>query len=217
MAMDLLPAGNCIDNRMKITSFIFDFGNVICSFDPGLFYVRAQSYSSLSPDDLLAALKSSHAIMRDYETGLLTSEEFYRQICSACQLTVSRNDFIAAYTQIFEPIPSTYELIRQLKPRYKLGLLSNTNEWHYVHGIKPVEVFPLFDTVTLSYEVKAMKPAQEIYHDALGKLGVSPAECVYIDDLEENVLAAQNLGMQGFLYRTGEELRSSLEQLGLQI
>jgi glucose-1-phosphatase len=202
---------------MTINAFIFDFGNVVCSFDIRLFYLRAQPYSSLPPDDLHAALKSSHGIMRDYETGLLTSEEFFARICTACRLTVSQKEFVAAYTQIFEPIPSTYELIRRLKPRYKLGLLSNTNEWHFEHGIKPVEVFPLFDTVTLSYEVKAMKPAEKIYRDALGKLGVPPAECVYIDDLEENVLAAQELGMQGFLFRTGEELRSSLKRLGVEI
>jgi FMN phosphatase YigB (HAD superfamily) len=199
------------------TTFIFDFGNVICSFDPALIVARTQQYSSLSPDELLAALKGSHALMRDYETGLLTSDEFFERICSACRLSVPKKEFIAAYTQIFQPIESTYTLIRELKPRYKLGLLSNTNEWHFEYGIKPVEVFPLFDTVTLSYEVKAMKPAQEIYMDALQKLGARPAECMYVDDLEENVLAAEKLGMQGFLFRSGDTLRESLKQLGVQI
>ena len=179
---------------MTITAFIFDFGNVICSFDPRYFFLRAQQYTSLPPESLLVALTQSHSIMRDYETGLLTSDEFYARICSACGLSISREDFIKAYTQIFVPIPSTYSLIRELRPAYKLGLLSNTNEWHFEYGIKPTEVFPLFDTVTLSYEVKAMKPARQIYIDAINKLGVAPAECVYIDDLEENVLRRGNLG-----------------------
>jgi HAD superfamily hydrolase (TIGR01509 family) len=202
---------------MSITAFIFDFGNVICSFDPQIFLARAQPYSSLSPDGLLAAFKQSHGTMREYETGLVTSEEFFARIRSACRLSVSKEDFIVAYTQIFAPIPSTYKLVRELKPRYKLGLLSNTNEWHFEYGIKPVEIFPLFDTVTLSYEVKAMKPAREIYFDALGKLGVPPAECFYIDDLEENVIAARELGMHAFLFRSGEELRESLTHLGVRI
>ena len=202
---------------MTITAFIFDFGNVICSFDPHLFFVRAQQYSNLPPESLLVALKGSVEIMREYETGLLTSDEFFTRIRSTCRLTVSREEFIRAYTQIFAPIPSTYALIRELRPHYKLGLLSNTNEWHFEYGIKTTEVFPLFDTVTLSYKVKAMKPARQIYTDAINKLGAAPAECVYIDDLEENVVAAKEFGMQALLFRSGDELRESLMRLGVQI
>ncbi len=202
---------------MKISAFIFDFGNVICSVDWRIFFTRIIPYSSLSPEEFLASLKQVHDIMRGYETGLLTSDEFFARACATCRLTVSKEDFIARYTQFFTPIPSTYALIKELKPHYKLGLLSNTNEWHFEHGIKPVEVFPLFDTVTLSYLVKAMKPAREIYLDALGKLGVPAAQCVYIDDLEENVLGAQELGMQGFLFTSGDQLRDSLVKLGIRI
>lgn len=202
---------------MNIRAFIFDFGNVICSFDVRVFLARAKPYSALSTDELLVALQAAHPIMRDYETGLMTSEEFFTRMCAACQLSVSREDFITAYTQFFTPIPSTYELIRALKPRYKLGLLSNTNEWHFEHGIKPVEVFPLFDTVTLSYEVKAMKPAPEIYYDALRKLDMPAEACVYIDDLEENVVAARNLGMHALHFRSGEQLRASLTDLGIRV
>lgn len=202
---------------MKIAAFLFDFGNVICSFDPRLFLLQARSYSSLSLEDLFSALKGSVGTMRDYETGLITSENFYARICSTCRLSASRDDFIEAYTRIFTPIPSTFRLIRELRPHYKLGLLSNTNEWHFEYGIKPVEVFPLFDTVTLSYEVKAMKPAPEIYIDALGKLGVPAEQCVYIDDLEENVIAARELGMHAVHFQSGDQLREELMRMGVPL
>jgi len=202
---------------MSITAFIFDFGNVICSFDVRVFLARALPYSALMLDELRRALQQSHDTMRDYETGLITSDEFFARICTACRLSVSREDFITAYTQIFSPIPSTYALLRELRPHYKLALLSNTNEWHFHYGIRPVEVFPLFDTVTLSYEVKAMKPAPEIYRDALGKLGVAPQECVYIDDLQENVVAARDLGMHAFHFTSGDELRDGLVELGIRL
>ena len=118
---------------MTIRAFIFDFGNVICSFDPGTFFTRAMSYSSLSREELLTSLKQAHDMMREYETGLLTSDEFFTRICAACRLTVSKEDFIKAYTYIFEPIPSTYALIKELKPRYKLGLLTESNRQKYFH------------------------------------------------------------------------------------
>jgi glucose-1-phosphatase len=202
---------------VTVRAFIFDFGNVICSFDPQLFHTRFLPFSSLPPNEFSLALRASHGLIREYETGLLTSDEFYARICSICRLSIARKDFIAAYTQIFTPIPSTYELIRKLKPHYRLALLSNTNEWHFEYGIKTVEVFPLFDTVTLSYEVKAMKPARAIYDDALLKLRLPPAECVYIDDLEENVIAARELGMHAFLFRSGDQLREALLKQGVRI
>ena len=200
---------------MTITAFIFDFGNVICSFDPRYFLLRAQKYSTLPPEGLLLSLTQAHSIMRDYETGLLTSDEFYGRICSTCRLAVSRDDFIRAYTQIFAPIPSTYALIRELRPHYRLGLLSNTNEWHFEYGIKPTEVFPLFDTVTLSYEVKAMKPARRIYLDAINKLGVAPAACVYIDDSAVNVATADRLGFSTIHFESPRQLRAELDRLDL--
>ena len=81
--------------------------------------------------------------------------------------------------------------------RYRLGLLSNTNEWHFDHSIRTVDVFPLFDAVTLSYEVGAMKPAPVIYEDMLKKLGVPAGDCVYFDDIQENVDAGIRAGMHG--------------------
>ena len=95
-----------------------------------------------------------------------------------------------AFNGMFSPIEPTLALIRRLKGRYRLGLLSNTNEWHFRGHIATVPVFPLFDTVTLSYEVREMKPGERIYRDALGKLGLPPESCVFIDDIEENVAAA---------------------------
>jgi FMN phosphatase YigB (HAD superfamily) len=96
-------------------------------------------------------------------------------------------------------------------------MLSNTNELHYTHNICTVAVFPLFDAVTLSFEVKAMKPARPMYDDILEKLAVTPEECVYIDDLNENVITANFLGMRGILFMTPEKLVQDLQRMGVNL
>ena len=154
---------------------------------------------------------------RQYETGLITSDYFFTQIIKLCGLSISPTDFIKAFTGIFTPIQSTLDLIEQLKPDYRLGLLSNTNEWDFKYEIKKIKVFDLFDTVTVSYKVKAMKPDNKIYFDALNKLGLKPEECIYIDDIKEYSNAAGAIGIRGIHYTDHNSLVESLAGLGCNI
>jgi putative hydrolase of the HAD superfamily len=126
-------------------------------------------------------------------------------------------EFVRAYTDIFTPIDTTFALVRRLKPRYRLGLLSNTSELHFEKGIRPVAVFPLFDAVTLSYEVRSMKPDRRIYDDAIRKMGLPPWACVYIDDLPANVAAGAALGLRALHYTTYDALETDLRRLGVAV
>jgi HAD superfamily hydrolase (TIGR01509 family) len=69
--------------------------------------------------------------------------------------------------------------------------------------------------VTLSYRVKTMKPAEAIYLDMLEKIGFSPEECVFVDDLEENISGARRLNLHAIHYTGHEDLVSSLAELGV--
>jgi HAD superfamily hydrolase (TIGR01509 family) len=76
---------------------------------------------------------------------------------------------------------------------------------------------PLFDSVTLSFVVKEMKPGAKIYLDAVGKLEVRPEECAYIDDIEAYAEGARRLGMQGIRYLSHTALLKSLEAIGVRV
>jgi HAD superfamily hydrolase (TIGR01509 family) len=199
----------------RFEAVIFDFGNVICSFSVDSFINGLSQKAGKSKEQLMRVMPGINKLAVEYETGLVTSDEFFVRLCSLAGITISRDDFVHAYTDIFFPIDGTYALIRELKPLYKLGLLSNTNEWHYLHSIRPVEVYALFDVVTLSYEVKAMKPARAIYADMLQKLDLPAERCVYIDDLHENIVAAAKLGLHAIHFTGSERLRSELQSLGV--
>ena len=202
---------------MSIRGVIFDFGRVICDFDLGKFVARAAAHSSLSPQALKETMAESEAVAVRYETGLISSQEFYRSVCAIASLTMTEQEFISAYTEIFTPKPATIGLVKRLKGHYKLGLLSNTNEWHYEFGIKPVGLLPYFDAVTLSYEVRAMKPDPRIYDDMLGKLSLPAEACVYIDDIQEYVDGGRRAGLTAIHYTTHERLLEDLNKAGVQI
>ena len=193
-----------------IKAIIFDFGNVICKFDYGLFVSKISGHSPKPAEEIRDLILRKSGLHRLYETGTISSDEFFNRTVSLCGLNISKEDFIQAYVTIFSPVNSTIELIKILKKNYKIALLSNTNEWHFNYAIKPLEIFEQFDAVTLSHEVKTMKPDPGIYEDCLMKLELQPHECIYIDDIRENSDQATKMGMTGIQYQSNDELLKSL-------
>lgn len=194
-----------------IKAIIFDYGNVVARFDNRLLLQNILPFSHKSREELEAQVYHSTDLHIQYETGLISSDDFFTQIKEIAALTISKQDFITQFCDIFTPIHSTHELIQTLKPNYKLGLLSNTNEWHYEHAIKLSPVYQAFDAVSLSYQVKAMKPNPKIYLDMASKLSMSPDQCVYIDDIQKNVDGAATLGFHALLYTNHQTLLNDLQ------
>ncbi len=199
-----------------IRAVVFDFGGVIGTFDVGIFLRRIAPRTEKSAVEIGALVYGSKLPVL-YESGRVSSAEFFERFAALCGLRMSEDEFFRAFTEIFTPVEATLDLIRRLKGRYRLGLLSNTNERHFRDYIETVPVFPLFDAVSLSYEVREMKPGERIYRDALGKLGVPPEACVFIDDIEENVAAARRLSMRGIRYEGHERLVEALAELSVTV
>jgi len=200
-----------------IKAIVFDFGNVICSLDNNIFLRRISAFTKKSARELDALIYQTSDVTRRYETGRITSDEFFAEVAELGELSLARNEFMAAFTNIFTPIPATLDLIPMLKSNYKLGLLSNTGQWDFEHAIKTFDHFALFDAVTLSFEVGSMKPDKRIFADMLKKLGSRPQECVFIDDSPENVAAAAEMAFNAVQYICPDQLTSALQKLNITV
>lgn len=197
-----------------IRGIIFDFGNVICSFDVEIFLAKLHERSGVGVETLRDRVYGSGLHSR-YERGVISSKEFHREVVSRIGADVPVEELAEQFSDIFTPLESTHALIRALKGKYRLGLLSNTNEWHFLRRIREEPVFPLFDAVTLSFEVGALKPEPEIYRDALRKLSLPPEACVFIDDIGRYAEGAAALGIRGIRYTGHAELLRELSGLGV--
>jgi hemerythrin-like metal-binding protein len=211
--MDYVPCLKRYHSEAVIKAVIFDFGNVVCRFDNSRFLDGLASLCGKPADDLKVALYQESTLTQDYEAGKIGSSEFREGVSSLCGMDLPEADFIRVYTDIFTPIESTFELIRKLKPRYRIGLLSNTSPWHLERAIRTTDIFPLFDSVTLSYEVGAHKPDPRLFEDALSKLDLMAEECVYIDDRPPFALAATEHLLHGIIYTTPIALMAELRRL----
>ena len=89
------------------------------------------------------------------------------------------------------------------------GLLSNS--WG---GAYPQELFPdMFDAVVISSEVGMRKPEARIFRHAAELLGLTPQECIFIDDIEANITAAERLGFTGVLHSAADHTAERVGEL----
>jgi len=100
--------------------------------------------------------------------------------------------------------------VRNLRPRYKVGLLSNA--WESARQILEQRhgFLDVFDIYIFSAEVKIAKPDRRVYHMILDDLGVTPGEAVFIDDNHDNVMAASEVGMRAIQFKDPQQVRQEL-------
>jgi putative hydrolase of the HAD superfamily len=136
------------------------------------------------------------------ERGECTTEEFERLLAAR----IARRDGVQVLaegllTRMFAgsiPADSMYEAVRAIRSTgLRTGLLSNS--WGMADY--PRHLFPgMFDVVVISAEVGMRKPEKRIFRHATSLLGLDPAECVFVDDIQANVAAAEALGMTAILH-----------------
>jgi putative hydrolase of the HAD superfamily len=152
--------------------------------------------------------------IRALERGECTEAEFERQLAEQLVRTdgavvppdglLSRMFAGSVFDQVM------HDLIRSARQAgLRTALLSNSWGGNY-----PRHLFPeLFDAVVISSEVGMRKPEPRIFRLATELIGLAPAECVFIDDIAENVAAAQAAGLVGVHHRTARETTERLTEL----
>lgn len=115
-----------------------------------------------------------------------------------------------------EPVKENLPLLKELHGRYKIGILSNRGSFEKQKK-SALAIYHFVEAVSLSGETGFAKPQKESYEDILLKLDLSPAETVFIDDLQENVEGALRVGIWAIHYRDPSQLRKELQANGVQI
>jgi epoxide hydrolase-like predicted phosphatase len=144
------------------------------------------------------------------DANMITQQAFIKGIVA---LTGHQPQAIEAIFEV--DYIKNYQLLNylsELKPNYRLGLLSNVaTNWIRETFLSPLELM-LFDATIFSFEVKLAKPDERIFRLAADQLSVAPAECIFIDDTQRNTTAAQGVGMHTVLYQDFKQMQTELEQ-----
>ena len=113
-------------------------------------------------------------------------------------------------------IPGTVEILQILKEaEYPLIALSNWSAETFPIAIERYEFLGWFDFLFISGQIGLVKPEPEIFHHLLREINRNAEECIYIDDSQENIRIAKELGFESILFFSPDQLRESLENLGI--
>jgi putative hydrolase of the HAD superfamily len=201
---------------MSITTIVFDFGNVLGFFSHLKAAEQLAAYSPLSVDDILDRYLDTD-LEDDFESGRMSLREFRSLVRQRCRVICSDEQLDLAIADMFTPNDEVCALVPALRTRYRLVLLSNTNELHAVHFRRQFsDTLAHFDALVLSHEVGMRKPRVEIYAHCHKIAGSEPRRCLFIDDLPANIEAARACGWQGIVYHRGLDLRGEMQKLGVE-
>jgi epoxide hydrolase-like predicted phosphatase len=196
---------------MSIRAVFFDFGGVIMRTEYQAPRQKLAERFNMDYDEIDKAVFAS-ASARQASLGEISEEEHWTEVLKRFKQPLSesksfREQFFGG--DIVDRHLVDY--IRSLRSSFHMGLISNA--WSGLRDILAKErLLDLFDTVIISAEVRTVKPSAKIYELALEKANIGADEAVFVDDMPENILACQKVGMTGVLFNDPEK---SLDRLNL--
>ncbi len=182
---------------MSIRAVIFDLGGVILRTEDQSARRTWEARLGLQAGELERAVFGCDA-SELAAVGKATDQDVWNSVAKRFgfnngEAEQFRHDFFAG-----DEIDTTLvNFLRDLRPKYKTGILSNA--WPDLRKIiiEPHRLSQVVDTVVISAEEGMVKPDARIYHIAAERLGVSPGEAIFVDDMAENIVGAQRAGMPG--------------------
>lgn len=195
----------------KIKNIVFDLGGVVFARDPRKFEPEFIDFFSY------ITLPEMPKFWEDYDRGIVSYDEVLTSLAeyNSCDRALAEKNLSRSIvTQ--EEIPSTKRLIADLKAAgYRLYVLSNMSK-EFIEFLRKREVYAYFDGEVVSCEEHVVKPEAEIYQRLVERYDINPSETLFVDDRPKNIVAARQLGWQGFDFdhrnaeASCEELRTML-------
>lgn len=200
---------------MNIKTFIFDLGNVIVPVEIDRALKYFEDSGSLKGEELRGkALQIAESKL--YHRGEISSTDLFEAYKNSLGLRMEFDDFKNAWNSILLPEPIlTEDFIQKLSEKYRLLILSDTNEIHFEFIKQNYAVMQYFDDFILSHEVGDEKPSPKMYRAAVEKAECTAAECFFTDDKKANIDGAINFGINAVQFISAGQFENHLKKLDL--
>ena len=213
----------------KIKSIIFDLGNVVLPI------VKCNVYEAIQKASKIPGLEhilkngintnmspQGQDLITRYEKGISTVQFWNSMAKQLKEPSLKDKNLIEKIEEIwcstFQKIDEhMLELINNLKNKYNLVILSNIIAPHKDYILKNYSLNDLFDYIFLSCDLGMKKPEKEIFEFVLSKINAKPYEAIFIDDKEENIKTAKELGINAFLFSSVNDLKNKLIKFNIYV
>ena len=199
-----------------IKSVVFDFGGVIVSLNRDH---AVKKFLDLGVKDADSLIDKYHqkGVFLEVENGKIDAKVFCNRMSQYAGRELSFEEVQQAWLGFITEVPQ-YKLdyMRELKNKYKVYLLSNTNpfvmDWArsktFTPAGRPLDDY--LDKIYASYEMKVVKTNPVIFGKMIEDSGMLPSETLFVDDGSTNIQTAAELGFRTYLAENGEDWRENI-------
>lgn len=202
---------------MAVSSIVFDVGQVLFAYNP------EKVIDDILPNTPHKKEYLTHLfdapIWHRLDRGDLSMEEALLELSPFVnhhpQQVEDMRTLIHHFALHLELIPESKDLFLALKKTHPVYILSNFQDRPFDQLLEAQPFMKEADGMVVSAKVKMAKPESEIYLHLLKEYGLDASTCLFIDDREENIEACRQVGMQGIVFHSPQQLERELLQLGL--
>ena len=198
----------------EIQVIIFDLGNVVIEIDFSRVISEWQKFSGKNKIDV-----SKNSILgsvnEKYERGELSTSQFIESLKKELNLDITDEQLLEGWNKIFVgEILGIRDVIDRVVSKYPLYIFSNTSISHAeVWSIEYSELLKHFQKIFTSFELGMRKPEKESFLEVSTKIGVIPEKILFFDDTEENIIAANELGMKAVKVNGIQDIDNTIDRL----
>ena len=198
---------------MKDFKYIFFYlGGVLFNLNTRAAFRAFKELGMGIPDEIIAdnqplnGLPEGQAIVKlihSMDLGKIRGPEFMEIVKNECRPGTTDAEILQAYNGMIEVPVARLQLLKRLRTKYKVYLLSNIGDLHWMAAQeKAVELGysmdECFDHCFCSFEMGVAKPDPLIFERAIAESGVVPEETLYIDDFDANIEAGRRAGLMAY-------------------
>jgi len=194
-----------------IKAVIFDWGGVLIENPTEGILRYCREVLGIGSGCMLAAYRK---LIPYFQEGKISEEEFWKGVRrrTGAKGGMPVSLWLEAFEHSYVEQEDVFAVAHALHGRgCRTGILSNTEK--PARPIMERDSYRIFDPVVLSWQVGSSKPQRRIFETLIETLRLNPQEILLIDDVEANIAAAKDLGLQGLLFTDAEALRKDLAGL----
>lgn len=200
-----------------IKNIIFDFGGVIIDID---YYACVKEFEKFNIErfDYIYSQSQQINLFDDFEKGFISPDFFRKRLRELLNINLSDEEIDYAWNKIIIEIPDKrVKLLKELRKKYSIFLLSNTNEIHYNYYDKMFfdkynyNLSDLFEKAYFSFQIGMKKPDSKIFEFLIKDNNLKPSETLFIDDSLQNFTESEKLGIKSCFIDKGQDIINLLK------
>ncbi len=196
-----------------IKLIIFDFSDVCFTLEEPPFLKKFAKKHNVPFSEFESFYNE---LLYQAEVDTFSGTELWKQILQKYNLNENVDNIIAEMMDAKEAHQDILDVAKSLRSKYKTAYFTNYNHDYWIKIEQKFDLSPYFDWGIVSYQVKTRKPAKEGFMIILDHFHVKPEEAIFIDDQENNLGKAKELGIKTILYKDKEQLIQELQKYDVE-